>query len=99
MKTLVNNINQLFMSILVNSTRIPTRGPVGVYTSCHGDTLVMINCTIFHQLLALHATNSNTMTTCNRKYINIMITFYSAENAILGTENYCQFKPTGTYRL
>ncbi len=37
------------MGILSTSNRLPTRGPVVMYTSCHGATIVMTNCAIVSQ--------------------------------------------------
>ncbi len=66
---------------LGTSNRIPTRGAVVMYTSCHGATIVITNCTIishtcssacYHGIWHHNSTNSHhnssIMTTCNRKY-------------------------------
>ncbi len=67
--------------ILGTSNRIPTRGAVVMYTSCHDATIVMTNCIIVSQkcssayyygIWCHNSTNwchnSSTMTTCNRTY-------------------------------
>ncbi len=68
------------ISILGTSNRIPTRVLVVLYTSCHGATFGMTNCTIvlqkcssacYHGIWCHNSTNchnSSTMTTCDRKY-------------------------------
>ncbi len=41
--------NLITNSNLGTSSRIPTMGPVVMYTSCHGATILMTNCTIGSQ--------------------------------------------------
>ncbi len=50
-------INGGGQTILSTLNRIPTSGPLVIYTSCHGATIVMANCTIVSpKCTILHAT-------------------------------------------
>ncbi len=84
LSTLCNSIylcSIIIRTILGTSNRIAARGPVVMYTSCHGTTIAMTNCTIvsqkcsfacYHGIWCHNNTNwhhnISTMTTCNRKY-------------------------------